>query len=706
MRGGADKNAIGYERTVYFPSLRQTVHLVKTPFVGFGVLEDGTSVRLTELAKRERAAHRVRVGAFLPGYHQHLSSLSPKELSAAVVYFTPRVADWSDLTRRLNAFDPAVVAAARHELTLATESHGHELAADLELAGLEVTKVGSTMSAIFVRGTAHQLLSVGHPGDPAIDMIMESTSLRPELRHHVQAGCFGGDDKSVHADCVDPNVFHHVDQTFNADGLFGRHQKIGVYEDVGDNTLDRFHESFQFSAGPVYSGTYSSNAVDHGTAVASVILGAYRGRRCGASEATLYYPNDGVPQSFPDLNNPPNGTVTLPAVICHPDATADAYRWMESHGTPGDFDNPPLAVVNESFGCIHENIACSYADARTEEGVTQDYYARYRGMMIVKAAGNQNCADERHEACPFSLNSLCVGGVDSGGNMYASSSTTNPGAHDPAYFEDREEPDLVAYGGQDAPFSQGACAADLTTGNQGWRPWRGTSFAAPIVSSMVALLRERCERGLGGHFRPQDLRAGFRNAAWFGNPTDTAYSTPRPGWDFSDGAGLLLADDFTSCPVPQANPVSLRDGDSMPKGRSPYVDNGWFPPGETQRFTQPMGFNEAPADSDRVGTRVFRGELVEGRRVRATISWNSCAANPQGTAPGRVAVDYDLFLYWRDTETYVWASQSYDDNNEGFDYTVPIGEGGDYEIFVSWPARATSCEGGNYEPYGFSLRFL
>lgn len=60
----------------------------------------------------------------------------------------------------------------------------------------------------------------------------------------------------------------------------------------------------------------------------------------------------------------------------------------------------------------------------------------------------------------------------------------------------------------------------------------------------------------------------------------------------------------------------------------------------------------------------------------------------------------------RSTSDYVWGSQSAYDNNEGFDYTVQSGEGGDYELILTWPQGATSCEGTQSEALGVAIALI
>ena len=121
-----------------------------------------------------------------------------------------------------------------------------------------------------------------------------------------------------------------------------------------------------------------------------------------------------------------------------------------------------------------------------------------------------------------------------------------------------------------------------------------------------------------------------------------------------------------------------------------------FPKLEVQDFA-----HDPSTDTFLVGEVMWAGELVAGSRVRFTFSWDSCPLDDTGEGPAGVSVDFDLFLR-RVDDGYVWGSQSLDDNNEGFDYTVPQNAGGKYEVWVMWPEGELSCEGTETIEGGFS----
>ena len=681
----------------YVPALDDLVQIVKSPSGAYAIRADGRRLSLPALREATRAAHRARSGALVPGFHEHLRALPADEVVKAALYFEPDL-PWRELAPRLYATTPDVAEAARAELIEAITEQGAELADRLRARGLIVTAVGRRMPVVLARGPASTMLDLRE--ERQLRMVTGAEPQVPELR------CNGGADKRDGVCHVDVNVFHGVDAAFNEAGYYGAGQRVAIFEDVGNCTLNEQHEAFQHVAGVVYSNpTPEQCAASHGTNVASVISGSNDGVRCGAAEVELYYPNAGTPEFFPATGE------SVLTSICNINATLTAYDWMSS------IADPPLSAVNESYGCMHQAINCDYHLARQWEGITQDYFARVYDMTIVKAAGNRNCGVGQ-EACPWSLNSICVGSMNSAGSMSCFSSTANPGSEYEALVSDREEPDLVALGGETTkdcpgPFDEEVCLASFET-PEGWVGFHGTSYAAPAVTSMLTLYREACEPSSGDRLSQRALRALARVAAWGGNPADAAYSTPTPSDDHLDGGGLLMAKALLSMCGDGSNGgtkdvvIDLEGGEPgpMPEAPSPYQDD-WSAPGETQSFVGPLDYGYQPGPSSGRKWAVFQeGDFPAGSRLRVTWSWDGCALSDTGFAPAGVSVDFDLFLY-SPTLGYVWGSQSLDDNNEGFDYTIPAGEGGRYQIILAWPDGSTGCEtGSTTEPGAYAWAFF
>ena len=510
-RGGEGRHALIYRRSVYLAGLDERVEIVKGPDRAIGIRADGRRMGLAALRAADRAAHRSRYGPIAIGFRAHLATVAPQEEIAAAVYFQPD-ADWDRLTQELHAEDGATVAAARAELSAAIVRDAEEIAETLMRRRLRVTGAGKWMPVVFVRGTPAELLDL--PDEARIKLVTGTEMLVSEHR------CNGGPDKVTEGCDVDLNVFHRIDAAFNAAGFFGKGERIGMLEDVGNCGLKKQHEAFEHTGGIFYSNPLPNPCIsEHGTWVASVLSGSNDGVRCGAAEVEIYYANSGLPQYFPHVQE------TLTTSIYNTAATLNAYEWFSGIGMPGDSDDRPLSAVNESYGCLHKRITCSYPTAAEWEGITQDYFARVYDMTIVKAAGNDNCTFTQ-EACPWTLNSVCVGSVNSTLTMSCFSSHNNPGTETEMFDSDREEPDLMALGGDStecvAPSDELVCTA-VDESTDAWEGARGTSIAAPAVTSMLTLFRQACEPNHGSRFSQRAMRALLRTAAYGGNPDGPAY---------------------------------------------------------------------------------------------------------------------------------------------------------------------------------------
>ncbi len=693
-----------YEFDRYLPGLDAMVHVVKTPQHAFAILPDGRRVGLAQLRKMNRDAYRSRYGALPRKLHDELRAADPASRHRTVAYFDISEVG-HDVLDALFSTDTVASASARLELGRFIEERGAALPGELSLRGGSVSKVGSKIPAIFSETTAEELLELA--ADRRILRIGLVEGLEAEER---QEQCNGYGDKPDNFECDhDPNVIHGIDDTFNANGYYGEGQKVAIYEPGAHNRkLEEGHEAFTLIDGFYYMNENASGGVsDHGSRVASVVSGAYF-LTCGANFVSLYFPNEGDTTYWPGAGTPIGTRMT-----CGPLPTVATYEWIVEAGDYFDpLEDPPMAAVNESWGCLPDTVSgCDYeaiAETYKMEGVTQDYFARFYDMVVVKAAGNDNC-DPDDEACPFTLNSVCVGNAyHDASAMACNSADENPGEStaNTTFAQDREEPDVTAFGGVLALgqcSEASTCVADVGTRSD-WKAGFGTSFAAPVITSMVALFREACEPNYERRITQREMRMLIRHAAVGGNPSDTAYSTPRPTLDQKDGGGFLMAADLMAhCEPPtEGGDMSwnLDGGEegSPPDGDAPY-QSGWDPAGETQSFTQPLDFNYTPPASREWAYLIESWDLDEGDRIRATLVWDACAVDDTGEAPLSVSVDFDLFLLRNGEDPeYVWASQSADDNTEGFDYTVGEGEDGTYSLIMMWPTGSENCEGGSNVP--------
>ena len=703
---GPEKRGVVYQRLKYFPGLDETVTIYKAPSHSFARFKSGKKLSLTELRKAEKKAYLKRYSSFLPGLLRSLKKAPADQIQRVAIHYKTDF-DWRKFAPDLYDKDQTRARSAQEKLKEAIAKKAKSLTAELVELGLKVNLAGKAMPVLFAEGSPANVLKLRARND--LKLVAANEPLEVELR-----------GSSPSEDCdngsfTDSISFHKIDTAFNDLGFYGHERKVGIFEESKQCALATDHEAFNDLQGGPHFNNPSPNTDptscgnQHARSVASVIAGSVgtEGPR-GAAKINLYYPNLGDPNA-----------VAGGGPACNAQATLSSYEWLENQG---------VKTVNESFGCLAGG-QCNLDFARAREGLTQDYFSRNYNMTIVKAAGNQNCEPEQ-PACPWTLNSICVGGVASNLAMSNTSSYFNLLLN--GNLSDREEPDVVTLGG-DGSLSDDVCVATPlhgTVGGQGgqgqnpyyeeWVGRSGTSFAAPAVTSMITLFKEACEENHDDFLPPRSLRAITRTMAFAANPADDPYSTPRPTtlsppYDGKDGGGFLDAELLMLFCEPGGAPggiqtgiIDLTDPDpgDPPPGSASYRDeHGWHPPGATQfkgpgQKTQDFGYSPGDPGNGR-SWKLLRnlGTLAAGTKIRATYSWDACGPN-QGSAPGAVGTDFDLFLYKAKpgSEDYVWASQSLDDNNEGFQYTVQAGEEGPFQIILMWDDDS-GCDGSQFEPY-------
>ena len=95
--------------------------------------------------------------------------------------------------------------------------------------------------------------------------------------------------------------------------------------------------------------------------------------------------------------------------------------------------------------------------------------------------------------------------------------------------------------------------------------------------------------------------------------------------------------------------------------------------------------------------------MRDGDRIRVTFTWDGCPGSAIGQGPSDLSADIDLFFCVDDDKTCVKTSRSYDNNVEGFDYTVPSGTATkDYTLYHGYdPDNSPGC-GSTLEPAGWA----
>lgn len=160
-------------------------------------------------------------------------------------------------------------------------------------------------------------------------------------------------------------------------------------------------------------------------------------------------------------------------------------------------------VVNSSLGYNIWDTGDSYEyadlDGRTALTSIAAAMAAERGVVVVVAAGNEADTPWHYITAPadadgaIAVGSVDVAMVDGRTPVIASTSSRGPTA------DGRIKPDVVAPG-------QGVVVADVRGGD--YRRSSGTSFAAPVVSGICALLLQ-----IHPDWRPKDVLAALRSTA-------------------------------------------------------------------------------------------------------------------------------------------------------------------------------------------------
>jgi len=668
-------------RVVHMRALDEDVTVVKTPGSVYAIRSDGHQQPLREVQEEERTARFARWGAVDPDFDAELRTAPPATLVPVAFHFDPQV-DWGRITPELANPDGRDI--ARGQLQTAIQDGSSRLAAELTQLGVSSVWYRPTMPVVFGMASAPTIQGLArHAG---ITLIASNAPGRAELH--------AGPPNTI----SDPQI----DTGMNALGLFGADQRIGFLEEAKCGLYDP-HESFSENSNPITyeveprdcSSDFDCTECDLGAGAMCVDIGhAGHGKQCvavhasetassasatrggsgnGASKASLFHPNAGG-----------SSPIGFDSVACSSSGTVDAYDWL----TKND-----VTTANESWGCT----PLGAGTAATVEGIPEDWYARNFGISIFKSAGN----DPGGTACPFTLNSICVGGTNTAHAMSCFSSWMNPTAAGKP--TDREEPDITALAGdasERCSFPLGQVEVMEVGNPTGWVGSDGTSFASPAMAGFAALLKEAC----GGNLDQKLVRVIMRNAAWPRNPLGWRYSTPKPSFDHKDGGGGPIAEAAVAFCHPTGpgpnntsgeDPGDLGHGDKGPDGRPPPDGP---PPGEKDKRRS----STAPGSSDgRLYNTFFQVKLRAGNRIRVSFAWDSCPASTSGTAPASVETDYDLFLYNEDTHTYVYSSQSFDDSTEGFDVTAPTD--GNYTVYYAWPDGAKGCGGSGFEPFAWAI---
>jgi hypothetical protein len=690
-----------YRQSTHLVGLDENVVIVKNPEHVYVIRASGEHQPLARVRPLDDAARRARFGALDPGFSRNITDSAAGTLFSIVIYFDPSVS-WDDIRERLLSSDPDVQMAADEALMLGIAAAGSALRPTLQDIGVHILSAADRIPSLHGVASREALLAAAH--------VPELTLIMPEVQGEPHR------DNTLAPDTV---WYHAIDTTFNQHNpaYFADNQRIGIVEPMSPTCkIFDTHEAFAENTTAVtYDSTSAPTNCGSDSDCLPVCNVSPADAWCGPSGTCIdgHASQVGSTISAGKDSNTPWGSAKASLYVTNNDALCstttaaeNAYSWLLSKG---------VRVANESYDCGQSNY--------TTDGITQDYYQHMYPVVVTKSAGNMKTT-AADTACPYTLNSICVGAVNHAGKMSCFSDYVNPPLNQAGGQSDREEPDLVALGGDFTPsimsppcnvvadnvqlINKGT-TTDWTGGNA------GTSFSAPAVASMVALFRQECGPTNGYINVNSYIRAITRNAAWASNPDHWLYETPAKGHDGKDGGGFLSADKLmlycgtanctSDCsgrnPTP-TNPTAGPTGDPPPNGGPPNDDGGLSGMAAGVHIEN-TSRTPGPSDGRGYWTIWTSSGTIHG--VRATLSWDVCPSSMTGTAPAAPVTDWDLFLYDQTTHKYLYSSQSNNDNNEGFDY--PFGTSGTSDTIVLYAASIPSagCSGHGVDGYSYALHY-
>lgn len=368
-----------------------------------------------------------------------------------------------------------------------------------------------------------------------------------------------------------------------------------------------------------------------------------------------------------------------------PEAISSGYEWLNGRG---------VRLVNESF--MQQEFGFS------SRHLISDWFARYRGMTLVQAAGNllPNFTADGEVRCG-GLNTICVGGftheTDKTTKFSSNSLWKNYYSSSGSALE-IEKPDLIAEADRDYAdiYSEDAWV-EVYPG--------GTSLAAPEVVGVLALFQEDCamRRGIDLLAEPLGVRARLRTGMRHSNPIEKKLAfqpcrglfsprcpTAQYGFcDYRSGVGPVDSEDLLIWCNPPCS-----EGDFV--GPCALTESLELSPDDPGREDVPawmrddIPWSELPIRGSALVNRkassrvrvIHEWEDVPlGTRFRSTLSYHSCPAGARDHFAGQknirlnpsdlsTAVNFDLVICGhakgdRDPKC-LFQSESLHDTNEGF----------------------------------------
>ncbi len=273
----------------------------------------------------------------------------------------------------------------------------------------------------------------------------------------------------------------------------------------------------------------------------------------------------------------------------------------------------------------------------------------------------------------------------------------------PPAFMDVQVPDILA---------QGAYANVMNLENDfgfsgfqtDWSQNVGSSFAAPVVTGLVALLHEK--RPNLSHLSTRALVRHSGNPKHQARPDNVQidhiypFGVTAPAWPAGTGMadGRILSWMAGDRCVDEEGQTNRDDGEGEHRDGDNWSEIPQWASNPDEDFHtrfDDLQTYQMPLKSNRRWMEVYAPDYGTGLlpvRIRATLAFLSCVVpEPDNVSTLPPAIDFDLHLCSPSAEECYGESEYIDDVDEGFDIVVPRGMPADTALYVSKPDGATAC---------------
>lgn len=293
-------------------------------------------------------------------------------------------------------------------------------------------------------------------------------------------------------------IYLNNGQTLHNDGFRGKGMLIAVTDAGFQNLpeLPAFDSLFAenrilATRNFVMGGNYVYDYSTHGMKVLSILAGNYPGQLIGSAPEASY--------------------LLLMSEDSHSETYIEEFNWVSA----AEFaDSLGADIINVSLGYVkfdNDMFSHSYSDMNGHTAISSKAatLAARKGIIVVASAANSGNS-ETHPwiAAPGDADSIITVGAVRENGLYTSFSSIGPS------FDGRVKPDVVAMG---HGTTNQAINGSISTGN-------GTSYAAPIISGLVACLWQKYP----DKNNMEIIDAVRKSSNFYNNPTDTiGYGIPN-----------------------------------------------------------------------------------------------------------------------------------------------------------------------------------